>query len=203
MSNEVRILPGSFPLAVAAFGGGGNNNLVVAIDVPSGLPVHTADKTKGAYISIPLTSNPVGIDTWTISGFSVIVRMAAFVLGGNWARFGDLWAGLTVDDENYGRASTVFPNDWPPVQFPSNLSLVTKMWSGKDDEIGYVNPATEFTDSLYTRIAQTFQLPYPIKVRSGTQLGFALVLTPSTLDGGCALMIKDCNFTIMYSEGRQ
>lgn len=199
MSN-LNILPGAFP----ELPGAGIN--AVAVDTPTNgvAYTHVTDRTPGFYAFQRLPDSPTSADAWDILAFTVSLRLGVVVdLAGGlpagyqyWARFGDLWAGVVLDGTILAGAAGQTPI-WPPGQFPSDLSTFDRIWDGSQDDIRVVNSST-ITD--FTLIARTFQLPFPPRIRSGSQLGFALILTPSILDPAIAIFVRSCQFSIAYTE---
>lgn len=196
---SIRILPGSFPELP------GLGISCVAIDLATnGISfTHQNDRTPGFYASVPLAAQPTNIDSWEILAFTIQLRLGLFpidLLGAPagyqvWARFGSLLAGIALDGSIPG-SSGASPT-WPPAQFPNDLSTFDTVWDGSLDDIRFVSGSAA-TDAIL--IAKTVQLPFPPKVRAGSQLSFALIMTPSFLDAGVIFMVRQCKFSIVYNE---
>lgn len=168
--------------------------LVIAPDV--GLAGSTT-YTPGATRTDPLHLQPTLVETWSIVGFTVRVRLALMAstnVGQVWGRLGTLWAGLITDSSLPSQQLAGFPTD---------LSTMTAIWDGKQDEVRTVPLAVPVNPLDCSLIAATFMLPQPISVRSGSQLQMGLVLTPSMLTcaaGTLGLLVLSCSYSVIYND---
>lgn len=149
-----------------------------------------------------LPFSPNLTERWTIIGYSVRIRMGLLQNGAGpmWGRIGNLWAGLISDSP---LASAQSPN------FPIDLSTFVQVFNGGQDTLRLVaDPSTFATpalinDAQYSLIAQTFMLPQPIQVRSGSQLQMALIMTPSmltSLAGLTRILVRSCSYSVLYND---
>lgn len=160
----------------------------------------TTGFTTGLTRVVPLQLQPTLVERWQIIGYSVRIRLGlAFFLpsGQIWGRLGQLWTGLVTD-------SSLTPAN--VATFPSDLSTFVKVWDGQNDDIREVNlnelNAGTANPLGYTLIAQTFMLPQPIEIRSGSQIQMALVLTPSMITTLTAaeLVILRASYSVIYND---
>lgn len=186
------LLPGTFPKT------GG----LVAVMFPhnGSQGPRLTDRTDGFFAADPLVTSPTQVETWEITGFSVQVRLAAGISTlatvTYWARFGDIWAGVLKDFPLPGH-TPILPI-WPPARFPPDLSTFIKIWDGAEDRIAVTN-ANSSAPENYSQISVSTVLPFPITVQPGSQLAFAVVMTPSILDAEISVFVSDITYAINYN----
>lgn len=198
MSNSL-ILPGTFPRVPVSAAGGLNTPSYTFQDRPinGNNTSRQPDKTLGIFAGTTVGAGPTASGHWDITGFSVSVKLGILQVVGvagqqYWARPGNLWAGVLID-----QSAPTSVGNYPPASFPADLSTFTKIWDGSTDYAGMPNGILD--ESGYTNIPNLYILPFPKTVQPGTQLSFALIMTPSILDPCLAITCWSCQFAVHYN----
>lgn len=167
------------------------------------------DVLDGCFIAEPLVASPTTVESWEIVGFSAQLRIAANIdtvvaqQPQYWARFGNIWVGILKDIP----LPTCTPGIpvWDTVRFPPDLSAFIKVWDGAEDPVAIVNGTTHIDRAInaviedYSLIAVSTVLPFPLTVQPGSQLAFAVIMTPSTVDAVVDFVIGDVQFAVNYN----
>lgn len=187
MSTDV--LAGSFPKQPGA-------NFV---SIDGGAGAGQGAFTQGRTITTQATVQPSLTEKWTAVGWSMRAKMCIvppLVGDPTWARFGNLWGGLEVDAPPQPPG---FPAQIGP-KFPADLSPFAILWNGPNDPLPLLSSANS-PESQFGIVALTFMLPVPILIRSGANLQMALVLTSSLVAGNVSVVIRDCEWSLIYDNG--
>lgn len=157
--------------------------------------------TNGLVRVQPIDLRPSLMETWSLLGWSLRARVGyvqqGAPVGGPWARWGDVWAGLTVDRPMDNIGGGVFFNNVglgivqsPKIategraQLPEDLSTFAKLWRPDDPLPLFQNdfalngwPAGG--TARMAPVALLNMLPIPLALNTGLTLQMVLIVTPS------------------------
>lgn len=183
----------------------------VVIDnaITDGPGLTPAGYSVGASRFEPLSFAPTLMEKWQIIGFTTRAAIALnardSITPTNPVQFngkcGSLWGGVAPqsDLQNSAGAGPIIPAD---------LSTFTQLWNGDDPVKVFQQFALPNDPTLYTTLVQTFLLPVPMDVRSGSNLGVGIFLLPSLLGitGGAVplidVLVRQVTFVVLYTDGR-
>ncbi len=173
------------------------------------------DYARGVVKAATLETGPTMSAHWKIYGWNVLAQVGFVAPQSSdpmlplWARWGNLWAGVSVDENiaSQGgiRQNPSFPYDITLNEgngvLPRNLSTFSKIWT-PEDPLPQISPApSDLTQGFL--VAVNYLLPVPLIVQPGSQLQFIIVLTRSLLCRGdplepLAYTVRTCDFSVLY-----
>lgn len=186
-------------LITGAFRNDGGTPPAILVDGP---PASGEGWTTGATIIELVTPSIMIGRAWKLIGWTISFVGVTQAGGGKpmWAKFGKIIGAIIQQ----GATRTILPANVPYTQpmldLPSDSGSLVTIWDGNSDppfpQQAGSQPAAAVTGSA--------QLPVPLTVTAGTQLGIGLWLTPSLIPTGGLPLLKLINgkYTVIFDDGR-
>jgi hypothetical protein len=162
-----------------------------------------AGRSQGSQTLLPLSTQPLITNPWTILGWSITFEMQLWAasFGAVNGLLGRLYGGLII-------GGVVSPETAVPFaagSLPSDPATIAELWDGGSDATPpWSSGIPGFTVSQNVDTVSQ-QLPTPLAMAAADKLGIGLWLTPSlgdpTPDGGAVWLAIAAQFAIEYTTG--
>lgn len=176
----------------------------------------TSFRTLGAtQIETPQIQPPLGA-VWKVISYSIRVSLVVvtdiltgFILGSMYGEFGPLDAFLLIDGavQTFGANQNPFVN--PMMPFPQDTTNRVRIWDPSNDPLPPLAGNTALPGGITqtTDFSQELQLPVPVPIHNGEQVGLGLWMSPSLIGSSAnsqpfvGLTVANASYSIVYDDG--